>query len=68
MSIHITPTVKDAFEFFQKLMNEGKGDFPMYSEYSRVYQMHEKIADECCDGSQMEMEPGTPFLEIDLDY
>ena len=60
--------VKEVFLFLRKLMDEGKGDLPVYTEYERVYQMREKIADETCDGSSTELEPGTPFVEVDLDH
>ena len=61
-------TVLEVYEFLRELIAEGKGDLPMYTEYERVYQMQEKIADECCDGSSSELEPGTSFISVDLDH
>ena len=61
-------TVLEAYEILRELIAEGKSDLVMYTEYERVYQMTEKVADECCDGSSTEMEPGTPFILVDLDH
>ena len=61
-------TVLEAYEFLRELIAKGKGDLLMYTEYQRVYQMQENIADECCDGSSIELEPGTLFVRVDLDH
>lgn len=61
-------TVLEAYEFLRELIAEGKSDLPLYTEYSRLYQMTEKVTDEYCDGSVTELEPGTPFVLVDLDH
>lgn len=60
--------VKDAHAFLQGLMDEGKDDLPMYTEYERVYQMDLKVADSCCDGSSMALTHGEEFVSVDLDH
>lgn len=61
-------TVLEAYEFLRELIAEGKGDLPMYTEYDRLYNMTERVADETCDGSQLGMELGTSFVLVDLDH
>lgn len=60
--------VREAHKILDKLVKEGKGDLEIYSEYLRLEQINERVADAYCDGCQTEMKIGTPFVEIYLDH
>ena len=61
-------TVLEAYEILRELIAEGKGDLPIYTEYEKLHNIREKVADETCDGCQLELEPGAPFVELYIDH
>jgi hypothetical protein len=61
-------TVAQAAEQLNKLVAEGKGDLPMYTEYEFVYRMEARNKEEWDDGCLSLLDDGTPILYVQIDH
>jgi hypothetical protein len=61
-------TVREAAEQLTKLVEDGKGDLPMYTEYEFVNHMEARDKQPHDDGCLCQLDDGTPILYVNIDH